>query len=94
MLIHTSDSPQSLRLCGRSPSFISRRGHHKTRRENNIRSQRSDAFGQRIVSTIFTQSNQYRVILETDKALQRDLSSLSQIYLPGNSSTKPPKNDD
>ena len=25
-----------------------------------------DAFGQRIVSTIFTQSNQYRVILEAD----------------------------
>ena len=27
-----------------------------------------DAFGQRIVSTIFTQSNQYRVILEADPA--------------------------
>src|SRR5579885_2347690 len=26
-----------------------------------------DAFGQRIISTIFTQSNQYRVILESDK---------------------------
>ena len=30
-----------------------------------------DAFGQRIVSTIFTQSNQYRVILEADPALQQ-----------------------
>ena len=30
-----------------------------------------DAFGQRIVSTIFTQSNQYRVILEADKNLQK-----------------------
>ena len=29
-----------------------------------------DSFGQRIVSTIFTQSNQYRVILETDPKLQ------------------------
>jgi multidrug efflux pump len=29
-----------------------------------------DAFGQRIVSTIFTQSNQYRVILEADPKLQ------------------------
>ncbi len=28
-----------------------------------------DAFGQRIVSTIFTQSNQYRVILEADPAI-------------------------
>ena len=32
-----------------------------------------DAFGQRIVSTIFTQSNQYRVILEADPALQQSL---------------------
>jgi len=41
-----------------------------------------DAFGQRIVSTIFTQSNQYRVILETDPALQNSLDSLGAIYLP------------
>jgi len=41
-----------------------------------------DAFGQRIVSTIFTQSNQYRVILETDPALQNSLDSLNAIYLP------------
>ena len=33
-----------------------------------------DAFGQRIVSTIFTQSNQYRVILEADPALQQSLA--------------------
>jgi multidrug efflux pump len=41
-----------------------------------------DAFGQRIVSTIFTQSNQYRVILEADPGLQQSLSSLASIYLP------------
>ncbi len=41
-----------------------------------------DAFGQRIVSTIFTQSNQYRVILEADTAQQRTLTTLSSIYLP------------
>jgi multidrug efflux pump len=41
-----------------------------------------DAFGQRIVSTIFTQSNQYRVILEADPALQSSLDSLSSIYVP------------
>ncbi|MGC2415758.1 MAG: multidrug efflux RND transporter permease subunit [Stellaceae bacterium] len=41
-----------------------------------------DSFGQRIVSTIFTQSNQYRVILEADPALQQSLSSLGSIYLP------------
>ena len=47
-----------------------------------------DAFGQRIVSTIFTQSNQYRVILEADPAMQQSLRSLSSIYLP--SSTAAP----
>ncbi|HTC18856.1 MAG TPA: efflux RND transporter permease subunit, partial [Stellaceae bacterium] len=41
-----------------------------------------DAFGQRIISTIFTQSNQYRVILEADKDLQTSLDSFSSIYLP------------
>jgi len=41
-----------------------------------------DAFGQRIVSTIFTQSNQYRVILEVDPAVQASLQSLGTIYLP------------
>lgn len=37
-----------------------------------------DSFGQRIVSTIFTQSNQYRVILNTAATMQ----SLQSIYLP------------
>ena len=46
-----------------------------------------DAFGQRIVSTIYGQSNQYRVILELDPALQESLSGLSSIYLPSSSST-------
>jgi multidrug efflux pump len=41
-----------------------------------------DSYGQRIVSTIFTNSNQYRVILEADPALQGSLRSLSDIYLP------------
>ena len=41
-----------------------------------------DSFGQRIVSTIYTQSNQYRVILEADPAFQTSLQSLQSIYLP------------
>jgi multidrug efflux pump len=41
-----------------------------------------DAFGQRIVSTIFTQSNQYRVIMEADPAVQNSLGSLGDIHLP------------
>ncbi len=46
-----------------------------------------DCFGQRIISTIYTQSNQYRVILEADPSLQSRLDSLSSIYLPSSSST-------
>jgi multidrug efflux pump len=41
-----------------------------------------DSFGQRIVSTIFTQSNQYRVILQADSSLMASLDSLGTIYLP------------
>jgi multidrug efflux pump len=45
-----------------------------------------DAFGQRIISTIFTQSNQYRVILEADPSFQTSLQSLDSIYLPSSTS--------
>ena len=40
------------------------------------------SFGQRIISTIFTQSNQYRVILEADPKLQNSVDSMNDIYLP------------
>jgi multidrug efflux pump len=46
-----------------------------------------DAFGQRIVSTIYTQSNQYRVILEVDPTVQQTLTGLTSLYLPSSSST-------
>jgi multidrug efflux pump len=46
-----------------------------------------DAFGQRIVSTIYTQSNQYRVILEADPSLQHSLESLNAIFLPSSTSS-------
>ena len=46
-----------------------------------------DSFGQRQISTIYTQSNQYRIILEADPRFQSDLSNLGQIYLPGTSGT-------
>src|ERR1700683_3424134 len=48
-----------------------------------------DSYGQRIVSTIFTNSNQYRVILETDPSLQGSLQSLNDIYLPTSVGTTP-----
>src|SRR5207344_1523957 len=40
-----------------------------------------DAFGQRPVSTIFTQLNLYRVILEVAPAYQQNPDALAQIYL-------------
>ena len=46
-----------------------------------------DLFGQRIISTIYTQSNQYRVILEGDPSIQTSLASLNTIYLPSSLST-------
>jgi multidrug efflux pump len=42
-----------------------------------------DAFGQRQVSTIFTQLNLYRVILEVDPRFQESPEALDQIFLRG-----------
>ncbi len=42
----------------------------------------SDAFGQRQVSTIYGQSNQYRVILEAKPEYQNDPNSLAKLYVP------------
>jgi multidrug efflux pump len=46
-----------------------------------------DAYGQRIISTVFTQSNQYRVILDVDPAMTHSIASLNNIYLPSSAST-------
>jgi len=46
-----------------------------------------DSFGQRIVSTIYTQSNQYRVIMEAAPTLQTTLDGLNKIYLPTTASS-------
>ncbi len=40
-----------------------------------------DAFGQRQISTIFTQSNQYRVVLETAPQFRRDPSAFGSIFV-------------
>jgi len=40
-----------------------------------------NAFGQRLVSTIFTQSNQYRVVLEVAPAYQQSPASFEDVYL-------------
>ncbi len=43
----------------------------------------NDAFAQRQISTIYGQSNQYRVVLEALPSQQRDPGVLSKLYLPG-----------
>ncbi len=42
-----------------------------------------DAFGQRLISTIFTEANQYRVVLEVKPEFQQGLEALNGIYIPG-----------
>src|SRR5271165_1653563 len=42
-----------------------------------------DAFGQRQVATIYTATNQYKVILEVQPQFQHDPNLLSAIYVPG-----------
>ncbi len=52
------------------------------------------AFGQRLVSTIFTQSNQYRVVLEVKPEFQRGPAALDDLYVtstvPGQPSQQVP----
>jgi len=45
-----------------------------------------DAFGQRQISTLYTQFNQYHVILEASPEFQRDSQKLQDIYLQNSSS--------
>jgi multidrug efflux pump len=44
-----------------------------------------DAFGQRQVSTIFTQLNQYRVVMEVDPQFQQNPDALKNIYVKSSS---------
>jgi multidrug efflux pump len=50
----------------------------------------NDAFSQRQVSTIYTQRNQYRVILEVGRNYQGDPNDLTQVYVPGKGNTPVP----
>ncbi len=49
-----------------------------------------DAFGQRQVSTIFTQLNQYHVVLEVDPSFAQNPDSLKNIYVHGGGTTQVP----
>jgi multidrug efflux pump len=46
-----------------------------------------DAFGQRQISTIFSQSNQYRVVLEANPDFQLSPDSLARLYVSGSASS-------
>ncbi|MDE1170674.1 MAG: efflux RND transporter permease subunit [Verrucomicrobium sp.] len=46
-----------------------------------------DAFGQRLVSTMFTQLNQYYVVMEVKPEFRRDPAALNQIYINSSSSS-------
>ena len=50
----------------------------------------NDAFSQRQISTIYTQRNQYRVILEVDRKYQTDPSDLTHVYVAGGGNTQVP----
>ncbi len=49
-----------------------------------------DAFGQRQVSTIFTQLNQYHVVMEVDPQFQQNPDSLKNIYVRSSSGQQVP----
>ena len=46
-----------------------------------------DAFGQRQISTMYTQINQYHVILESDPRFQQDPDMLDHLYIQANASS-------
>ncbi len=50
-----------------------------------------NAFGQRLVSTIFTQSNQYRVVLEVKPGFQRGPAALGDLYVTSTVAGQPPQ---
>ncbi len=50
----------------------------------------NNAYAQRQISTLYTQRNQYRVILEIDPQYQRDPTDLARIYVNGANNTQVP----
>jgi multidrug efflux pump len=46
-----------------------------------------DAFGQRQISTMYTQVNQYHVVLESEPQFQKDPNKLNQLYIQSNASS-------
>ncbi|KAF1021936.1 MAG: Multidrug resistance protein MdtB [Paracidovorax wautersii] len=56
----------------------------------NIDATLNDAFGQRLISTIYTQSNQYRVVLETPPRLREGPQALAALYVPSSNGVPVP----
>ncbi|MFZ1101975.1 MAG: efflux RND transporter permease subunit, partial [Hyphomicrobiaceae bacterium] len=50
----------------------------------------ANAFAQRQIATLYTDRNQYRVILEVDPRYQRDPSDLNRIFVPGRDGVQVP----
>jgi multidrug efflux pump len=46
-----------------------------------------DAFGQRQINTMYTQLNQYHVVLESEPQFQQDPNMLNRLYIQSNSSS-------
>jgi len=46
-----------------------------------------DAFGQRQINTMYTQVNQYHVVLESEPQFQKDPNKLNQLYIQANASS-------
>jgi hydrophobe/amphiphile efflux-1 (HAE1) family protein len=51
-----------------------------------------DAFGQRQVATIYSSTNQYKVILEVKPEFQQDPNALAHIFVPGANGAQVPLN--
>src|SRR4029078_6941631 len=49
-----------------------------------------NAFGQRLISTIFTQATQYRVVLEVKRDFAAGPDALNNVYVPGANGTQVP----
>ena len=59
-------------------------------RVQDINNALNNAFAQRQVSVIYTQRNQYRVILEVEPRFQRDPGDLSRVFVPGKDGVQVP----
>jgi multidrug efflux pump len=46
-----------------------------------------DAFGQRQINTMYTQTNQYHVVLESEPQFQKDPDKLNRLYIQSNASS-------